>query len=408
MNSKLLDKKFIEIAKKITKEYSLCDSCLGRFFYKVEKVDSNKIRGRILREKIKINEVPEESCWLCEGLISEVNLFVKLIKNVLKDYEFDTFLIGSKIDEDIIKRENEIMEFLDFEIYESIKNEINREIGKILEKDIDKEVNFEKPTIMVILDTSFNQINLQIQSLYVYGRYKKYSRKVPQTKWYCKYCKGKGCRKCNYSGKLYQDSVEETVSKEFLKETKASDERFHGAGREDIDVLMLGSGRPFVLELLNPKIRSIALDKISENINTKNKELIEISNLRFCEKNEVSRIKAAKFKKVYRVKFECEKAINNEKLIKATHSLRGTVISQFTPSRVAHRRAEMVREKHIYDCQLESLEDTMAIITLETESGTYIKEIVSGDQGRTKPNLSEMLGYPCKVKELDVIKIRGE
>ena len=408
MKSKLNDKKYIAIAKKITKDHQLCDFCLGRFFYKVEKAESNKTIGKKLRNKLNIKEIDPKNCWLCEGLIDEIDFFVKLIRTHLKEYEFDTFLVGSKVDEDILERENELINLSDLDTHESIKNEINREIGKILEQKIDKLVDFEKPSIMVILDTAFNEINLQIQSLYVYGRYNKYSRELPQTKWYCKYCKGKGCRKCFYSGKLYKNSVEELVSKKFLDATKGTDEKFHGAGREDIDVLMLGTGRPFVLEIINPKIRSIDLDDLTKKINKKNKEIIKITNLKFCKKQEISRIKAAKFKKEYRVKFECEKAINNEKLIKAIQSLRGTVISQFTPSRVAHRRAEMVREKHIYNCQLESLEDTMAIITLETESGTYIKEIVSGDQGKTKPNLSEMLGCPCKVKELDVINIKGE
>jgi tRNA pseudouridine synthase 10 len=75
---------------------------------------------------------------------------------------------------------------------------------------------------------------------------------------------------------------------------------------------------------------------------------------------------------------------------------------------VAHRRANKVREKQIYNCEIESIDGTMAILTLEAESGTYIKELVSGDDGKTKPSISEMIGIPCKVAELDVIEIKGE
>ena len=35
----------------------------------------------------------------------------------------------------------------------------------------------------------------------------------------------------------------------------------------------------------------------------------------------------------------------------------------------------------------------------------YVKELVHGDSGRTKPSISEILGNPAKVEELDVIKI---
>jgi len=68
----------------------------------------------------------------------------------------------------------------------------------------------------------------------------------------------------------------------------------------------------------------------------------------------------------------------------------------------------MVREKQIYSCSIESIDDAMATLTLEAESGTYIKELISGDDGRTKPNLSELIGIPCNVTALDVIKIKGE
>ena len=261
---------------------------------------------------------------------------------------------------------------------------------------------------MVILDTAFDFIDLQISSLYIYGRYNKYSREIPQTRWFCKICRGKGCRKCNYTGEIYKTSVEELVSKPFLVASKGTDEAFHGAGREDIDVRMLGTGRPFVLELKNPKIRNINLSDMKDSVNSKNKDKISIQNLAFCSKDEIARIKAGEFKKTYKIVFKGESAINIEKLKKVLSSLRGTKIGQKTPSRVAHRRADLVRQKQIYDYTIESVEGTIATITLEAESGTYIKELVSGDDNRTNPNISKLLGIPCIVTELDVMHIKGE
>jgi tRNA pseudouridine synthase 10 len=75
---------------------------------------------------------------------------------------------------------------------------------------------------------------------------------------------------------------------------------------------------------------------------------------------------------------------------------------------VAHRRAKKVRERKIYSCTLESLEGAIAGLVIETGSGTYIKELVSGDAGKTQPNISELLGVSCTVKELDVLEIKGE
>jgi len=407
MDKKLTDSDILKIAKKIRFEYSLCDHCLGRFFRHTKKNISNKSHGEKLRKKTDFKKIEIKDCVLCQGLIDEIPIFIDLIKKVFNDYEFKTFLIGCIVDEDILDKEQEIIDKFNIDFSESIKNEINREIGKVLERDLDRLVDFEKPDIMGVMDTSFNVVDLQIASLFIYGKYKKYSREIPQTKWFCKICRGRGCKRCSYTGKLYPTSVEEIISKEFIKATKAEDESFHGSGREDIDVRMLGDGRPFVLELKNPKKRNIDFDYITKKINKENKGLIEVDNLKISDKKEIVRIKNSKFKKIYRITFNCNNLINIEKLKKAVSSLQNSKISQFTPSRVAHRRANIIRDKHIYKTKIESIDGAMAIITLEAESGTYIKELVSGDNGKTKPSISELIGYPCNVVELDVIEIKG-
>jgi tRNA pseudouridine synthase 10 len=409
METTLRNKKINEVAERVLLKYKLCDSCLGRLFAKKGHGYSNRKRGEIIRKNINKREKTEiHECWLCSGLIDEISHFSDLISSSLTDYEFDTFLVGSKIDEDIQERETEILDFTGSEYAEPIKMELNREIGKILEEKLGKEVDFEKPTIMAVVATVFDVVNLQVSSLFVYGRYKKYRRDIPQTKWFCGVCRGKGCRSCGYTGKLYEWSVEELIAGKFLEKTGGNDESFHGGGREDIDVRMLGNGRPFVLEIKNPRVRNMDLSKLEREINASNKDVVEVSNLRFSDKEEITRIKNAKFRKKYHVFFKGDKILNKEKLKKAAQVLQGKTISQFTPARVAHRRANAVREKQIYSCILESVDDTIASMVLEAESGTYIKELISGDDGRTTPSLSEIIGIPCKVTELDVIEIKGE
>jgi tRNA pseudouridine synthase 10 len=408
MTNNLNDKAIVERAKKTLSTYKLCDHCLGRLFAKIGSGQTNQKRGETLRKQLKQkNKTEMHDCWLCDGLLEEIPHFAALLQNALKEYDFDTFLVGSKIDEDIQEREQELWRYIGSDYTEPIKIEINRETGKILEKNLGKEVDFEQPTIMAVVDTVFDVVHLQIQSLFIYGRYKKYTRDLPQTRWFCKICHGKGCRKCKYTGKMYEMSVEELVAQPFLKITNGDEEAFHGCGRADIDARMLGNGRPFVLEIKNPMIRNLNLSQLESTINTSNKGVIEVSNLRFSDRDEIARIKNAAFKKIYRIVIQSEKQINNKKLKKAAQTLRGITIGQFTPSRVAHRRANMVRERKIYDCNIESVDNTMAILTIEAESGTYIKELISGDDGRTTPNISKITGVPCKVTALDVIEIKG-
>jgi len=49
-----------------------------------------------------------------------------------------------------------------------------------------------------------------------------------------------------------------------------------------------------------------------------------------------------------------------------------------------------------------------ATLIIKAESGTYIKELVTGDDGRTTPSLAELAGVKMEVKELDVIEIGEE
>lgn len=409
MEATLRDPSVIALAENLRSQFALCPSCLGRQFASLETGMTNHQRGTLLYQQIKQKTiVPTDSCWLCEGLCDEISHFATIIARSLAEYEYTTFLIGSRIDEELSQKEQQIAEVMKTDYAEPLKMEINRETGKLLEASLNKEVDFTSPDIVAMIDTRFDTVSLQIKSLYIYGRYQKLQRGIPQTRWPCRFCRGRGCRACQYTGKLYETSVEELLSQPLLQQTQGTEEAFHGCGREDIDALMLGSGRPFVLEIKNPKNRSINLSSFTQTINTKNKEKIQVHNLRFSSKEEITRLKHANFRKVYHALLEAEKPFHKEKLKEVAQILPGTTIRQFTPTRVAHRRANMVRERKIYNCELELIEDTIARLKIETDSGTYIKELVSGDNGRTQPNISEMIHIPCKVRELDVMEVKGE
>ena len=135
---------------------------------------------------------------------------------------------------------------------------------------------------------------------------------------------GKGCPLCDNSGKQYSTSVEELISPEFIKESKAVDSKFHGAGREDIDVRMLGTGRPFILELRQPKLRTLDLVKIEKKINKKLKKKIMINDLRYSNKKEVIHIKtdAKNTRKIYKALVEAPNKISQEEFKEKLEEMR--------------------------------------------------------------------------------------
>jgi len=80
-------------------------------------------------------------------------------------------------------------------------------------------------------------------------------------------------------------------------------------------------------------------------------------------------------------------------------------INQQTPQRVLHRRAELLRRRDVKTLKWKLLAPKKLELVVSGSSGLYIKELVSGDNGRTKPSVAELLGVEAKVTELDVVRI---
>ncbi|MCK5291736.1 MAG: tRNA pseudouridine(54/55) synthase Pus10 [Thermoplasmata archaeon] len=392
-----------EIAERLS-DKPLCDHCLGRLFGKVSTGLDNPSRGRAIRESLGLEL--GEKCWLCEGLFDEIEKFSDMIEEELENIEYDSFLVGSKIDPEIESREENLWVELDLHNFEITKAEMNREIGKILEPRTGKVVEFKRPDVVALMNTAFDDVELTINPIFVYGRYKKFVRDVPQTTWSCRSCWGVGCEKCDNTGKEYQHSVKDLIGEPFLVETDSEDYSFHGAGREDVDVKMLGRGRPFVLELSRPKKRTIDLEKMQKEVNRS--EAIEVTDLKPSSRKEVAELKTARYFKSYKAIVELDQPVPEQKLKEVVSSFKGEEIAQQTPARVAKRRADKVRKRTIQDIEATLLDDGTAEICIKAEAGTYIKELVNGDEGRTKPSLAEMLGVGCRVRFLDVMDIHDE
>jgi tRNA pseudouridine synthase 10 len=218
--------------------------------------------------------------------------------------------------------------------------------------------------------------------LFIYGRYQKLVRGIPQTKW-----------------EKYKETVEDIIAKPFMKASSGSGHSMHAAGREDIDARCL-DWRPFVLEIESPKIREFPLKRMEAEVNRSRK--VRVSFLRYSDRMEVVRVKSLMPDKTYRALALSEKPIARDLLprLKRLSSIR-----QQTPTRVVHRRADKTRAKRVRSVAWKLLSKNRIEFTIKGEAGLYIKELITGDNGRTKPSFSEVLGTSLKVKELDVVKI---
>ena len=314
------------------------------------------------------------------------------------------------------------------------------------------------------------------------------------------------------TGLQYRRSVQDLIGNPLLAIFGSEEHAFHGMGREDIDVRCMGRGRPFVIEMKEPKIRNTNAEELMELINKKADGSIEITSMRDSNRSEVVRLKDTPAEKSYTIRFQLlpltktefevltapldltkenkgrsknkrkrrgdnkrdntkplpseievtaekpdeeqlksmkkaelvaicaelkvKKSGTKEELIQRIitsqppppetfdlpdddfvidmiNSLEGVKLAQRTPDRVAHRRADLVRRRTVFevkDPMVELGEDGIreVEVTMRCESGTYVKETVHGDSGRTQPSLASLLKAKCEVLWLDVGDIHAD
>ena len=408
----------MEKAQNILKQ-PVCDHCLGRQFAQLLHGYTNEERGRLIRTAAAMaidkgkeearddrkegpvnnlemsnfagfefhnlefdRKIKRKECAVCSNIFDNLDRWIKKIENLSRKNQINTFLVGTKLPFELVESEEALWERVGIDFCESIKAEISREIGKLVEKKLKLHYDIKTPDVNFIVNIAENRIDLEIKPIFIFGVYQKLKRGIPQTRW--------------PSGK-YKTSVEQIIAKPFMLASGAKRHKLHGLGREDIDARCLG-WRPFVLELLEPKNRDLDLKKLSRKI----APIVRVNKMRFSSIAEVRKIKETRVDKTYRITVSCSRGITSSDIrkLKGLKSIR-----QKTPQRVLHRRADKFRKREVKYVKIKKINSRKFLLEVRCEAGLYVKELVSGDGGRTQPSVTSILGEECTPKDLDVIKI---
>jgi len=437
----------LEKAQKMLEKHPLCNHCLGRQFALLGYNLDNQKRGEALKilltmvghrltsvekrrgfsllktlaengsfnmaaeilGKMKKKVGEKQECYLCEGRFRHLSELVDKATEKLEGYEHATFLVGIKLPIEVEEREDEFKAEFEVKHGENMRNEFSREIGKRVAEITKKMTDYKKPDIAVIVNPFTQQVMLQVNPLFIAGRYRKLIRGIPQSKWLCRECQGKGCQRCGWTGKMYPESVEEIIAAPLLEETQGEEAILHATGREDIDARMLGRGRPFVMEIKKPKKRLIDLRALTQTINEKAQGKVKVLKLRFTNRDAVEKLKMGEAaEKIYKAIVEFEREISDEEIGVLEKTLTNATINQQTPLRVLHRRSDRIREKHIYEAKIKRLTPKRIEMRIRCQGGLYIKELITGDEGRTDPSVAKIVGAKAEPLKLDVLGIAME
>jgi tRNA pseudouridine synthase 10 len=314
------------------------------------------------------------------------------------EFRFDSFWLGTRVTG--VGGAAEAVE---------LKREVNRRVGELVERLAPElTARLQSPEVRITLNYPAGTIEPRITPLLIYGRYRKLSREIPQSRWPCRWCGGQGCERCGGTGKRFQRTVEELLAAPILALSGAEASKLHSIGREDVDARMLGRGRPFILECRNPRRRDVDLAAIETQVNRDHAADMAVEELRFVDKALRDRLRFFAPDKSYRARVHCLVPAARD-AVEALAALRDVQLTQETPRRVLHRRPNRVRLRSVRECAIEVPAPGPQVeffhITLRTESGTYIKEFISGDEGRTRPSVGGLLGVPCDCVELDVLEV---
>jgi len=255
------------------------------------------------------------------------------------------------------------------------------------------------------------RVRVWASPVYVAGRYAKFARDVPQSPW----------SNCPVKWARATESVQDALEDAIVKSAHADGAKFNSSGREDLDVRMLGDGRPFVLEVHNPKastselrenlIRAEAFMNQSSFLKTD----VKAFNLRAVPKetykNVGLRLDSNEKEKSYSCVCICDPPVPMDSTIcDVVSAMKDVELKQQTPIRVSHRRSDLVRPRTLREIKVSVVPGTRGrcvYVDLRAEAGTYIKEFCHGDGGRTNPSLGDLLGNgtKCDIIQLDVTKV---
>ncbi|HSF28661.1 MAG TPA: tRNA pseudouridine(54/55) synthase Pus10 [Nitrosopumilaceae archaeon] len=377
-------KTIISDAKEILKEHNLCDNCLGRLFASKLGLTSHQKLGKKIRSILGKNN--PKSCFICKNMMSKLDTQLSKMYEMSHDYEFSSFLVGAILQPSILDRDDLIRSKFRLQGINSIKGDINREIGKRFGRKTKTNVDYQNPDLVFTLDFKKEECEIKPKPLFLSGRYTKNIRGIPQKQKPCSQCRGKGCFVCEFHGISEFESVEGKIARFLYEKFGAQQAKITWIGSEDETSLVLGKGRPFFAKLVNPHKRRLRLSKKIAL------DGVVIRDMKIIEKIPSNIIR-------FRSKIAMQVQTKNE--IKSSQ-LRNLRKLEKQPIAI-YENSGKKNQRYVSDIQYKKKSSNSFSLLMKADGGVPLKRFADGVE--VTPSLSSILENPCKCTVFDFYEI---
>jgi tRNA pseudouridine synthase 10 len=323
-----------------------------------------------------------DDCEICRGLENQIPKITLKIIQATRHYEYNTFLIGLRLDHSFYDNEDKFRSRFKIRGKENIKTNLLREIRKNFAKISNKKIELNSPDITVNLeiDKKFEvAVSVNSSTIVMSGRYWKPRR----FRFLSKNSNNDNSLKNNhhYIGNILKKKLTNYFGTQSIT--------FWPLGKEEPISLVLGGGRPFYITIKNSKI-----------ISFKHGYSIRANGLIFNLAEKLPTLPVA-------VPFYVKKV---RALVSFEENLRTLDLKLINDSGIRIIESVGKRKKNwkfIYQIQSRLKSQKKLELIIFCDNLFSIRKFIDGDKN-VFPNLCHILGKKCRCDFFDILDIVSE
>ena len=365
---------------KIFKNYDLCEYCAGRLISKFTGKPSSKLLGKKYLKKFCKSS--DTKCYICKNIFQNLDIMLSNIYEKSNNIDFKTFNLGLTLKNSFLEKDDHIKSKFKIKGIENIKFGISKEMAKKISQKTKSKRILVDPEMFIQANFKDESCTIRTKPIFIYGRYNKKIRKLPQKQLSCKKCNGIGCHNCDFKGFENIESIEGKISNFLIKKFDGTQVKINWIGGEDQSSLVLGKGRPFFVKILNPKRRNRTLRK---SLKLEDISLLDLKKISAQPKGSIP------FKSKVSIIVDTKKPISLIQL-KKLQILENSKI--YDPS-----KDKKGNSRQIYEIHYKKLGKNSFLLDLFADGGISLKSFIQNSD--VTPNVSELLENSCKCKSLD-------